>query len=160
MLTNVDTESRWLAETLRLATENVAAGGGPFGALVAGPTGVVSAGVNRVTTDLDPSAHAEIVAIRAACRALGIFSLRGHVLVSSCEPCPMCLSTALWARIDRVVYAGDRNDAAKAGFDDLAFYELFDRPREQWRVPVIQLSTSDGFAPFAAWLDHPARIEY
>ena len=160
MLTTMDLEAEWLAETIRLATENVAAGGGPFGALIANADGVVATGTNRVTATLDPSAHAEITAIRAACRELGTFRLDGYVLVSSCEPCPMCLSTALWARVERVVYAGDRNDAARAGFDDLAFYDLFEQPRQSWSVPVTQLSTTDGFAPFAAWLDRDDRIEY
>lgn len=154
------TETSWLAETIRLATENVADGGGPFGALVARGDEIVATGINRVTATLDPTAHAEVVAMRAACQALGTFSLTGCVLVSSCEPCPMCLSSALWARVDRIVYAGDRDDAARAGFDDRAFYELFDKPRESWHVPVVQLSTVDGCAPFTAWLENTTRVEY
>jgi guanine deaminase len=160
VLVNTDVEAEWLAQTIRLATENVANGGGPFGALVARGTEVVATGINRVTANLDPTAHAEVTAMRAACQELGTFSLEGCVLVSSCEPCPMCLSSALWARVDRVVYASDRDDAAKAGFDDRAFYELFDKPRDSWHVPVTQLSTVDGFAPFAAWLENTSRVEY
>lgn len=160
MTTSISTEQEWLDECVRLATANVANGGGPFGALVVHDGRIVATGVNRVTANLDPTAHAEVVAIRAACRELGTFKLDGCVLVSSCEPCPMCLSSALWARVDKVVYAADRDDAAKAGFDDRAFYELFDRPRETWTVPVTRLSTKDGFAPFAAWLDRPDRIDY
>jgi guanine deaminase len=160
VLTHTGVEASWLAETVRLATENVAKGGGPFGALVASGTDIVATGINRVTATLDPTAHAEVTAIRAACQELGTFSLEGCVLVSSCEPCPMCLSSALWARVDRVVYASDRDDAAKAGFDDRAFYELFDRPRGSWHVPVVQLSTVDGFAPFSAWLANTTRVEY
>ncbi|GAA4548218.1 nucleoside deaminase [Amycolatopsis samaneae] len=160
MLVHSDTETAWLAETVRLATENVANGGGPFGALIARDHEIVATGINRVTANLDPTAHAEVTAIRAACRELGTFKLDGCVLVSSCEPCPMCLSSALWARVDHVVYAGDRDDAAKAGFDDRAFYELFDKPRDSWDVPVRRLSTVDGFEPFAAWLDHTTRVEY
>jgi len=125
-------ESEWLAHCVELATKNVTDGGGPFGALVVKDGTIVSTGVNQVTTTLDPTAHAEVVAIRRACRELGTFRLDGCLLVSSCEPCPMCLSSALWARVDRVIYAADRHDAAKAGFDDLAFYELFDRPRDTW----------------------------
>jgi len=160
MLVNTDVEAEWLAETVRLATRNVADGGGPFGAAVIKDGECVATGINRVTANLDPTAHAEVVAIRAACQALGTFSLEGCVLVSSCEPCPMCLSSALWARVDRVVFAGDRHDAAKAGFDDLAFYDLFDQPRAAWSMPVTQLSSVDGTVPFSAWLDHPARVEY
>jgi tRNA(Arg) A34 adenosine deaminase TadA len=158
--TAADLEHAWLAESVRIATRNVADGGGPFGALVAKDGEIISTGVNRVTPSLDPTAHAEVVAIRAACQALGDFKLTGCVLVSSCEPCPMCLASALWARVDRVVFAADRNDAAKAGFDDRAFYELFENPRENWEVPVSRLSLKDGFAPFDAWLDRPDRVDY
>jgi guanine deaminase len=160
MLTHTSTEAAWLAETVRLATDNVAKGGGPFGALVAHGGDIVATGINRVTATLDPTAHAEVTALRAACQALGTFSLTGCVLVSSCEPCPMCLSSALWARVDRVIYASTRDDAAKAGFDDRAFYEMFDKPRESWHVPVVQLSTVDGLAPFTAWLENTTRVEY
>ncbi|HKN52990.1 MAG TPA: nucleoside deaminase [Amycolatopsis sp.] len=160
MTVSLPAETAWLDECVRLATRNVADGGGPFGALVLKDGEIVSTGVNRVTATLDPTAHAEVVAIRAACQALGTFKLDGCVLVSSCEPCPMCLSSALWARVDRVIYAADRHDAAKAGFDDRAFYELFDRPRETWSVPVRQLTADDGFAPFAAWLNQADRIDY
>jgi tRNA(Arg) A34 adenosine deaminase TadA len=153
-------EAAWLAETVRLATENVANGGGPFGALVARGEEVIATGINRVTANLDPTAHAEVTALRAACQELGTFSLAGCVLVSSCEPCPMCLASALWARVDRIVYTCDRDDAARAGFDDRAFYELFEKPRNSWHVPVVQLSTVDGFAPFTAWLENTARVDY
>src|SRR5438874_2765446 len=108
----------WLDRAVDLATDNVAEGGGPFGAvIIRGESELISVGVNRVTRDLDPTAHAEVVAIREACRKLGDFKLDGCVLVTSCEPCPLCLAAALWARVDRVVFAADRYDAAKAGFD-------------------------------------------
>ena len=102
-----------------------------------------------------------MTAIRAACQALGTFKLDGCVLVSSCEPCPMCLSSALWARVDRVVYAADRDDAAKAGFDDRAFYELFDQPRDTWYVPVTQLSAVGRFRPVRGVARRtPTRVDY
>ncbi|MEV4601014.1 nucleoside deaminase [Amycolatopsis sp. NPDC049253] len=160
MTLSIEAEREWLLESVRIATSNVADGGGPFGALVAKDGRIISTGVNRVTPSLDPTAHAEVVAIRAACQALGTFKLEGCVLVSSCEPCPMCLASALWARVDRVVFAADRHDAAKAGFDDRAFYELFEKSRETWEVPVSRLSLKDGFAPFDAWLDRPDRVDY
>ena len=160
MTISLSVEQEWLDEAVRIATHNVENGGGPFGALIVKDGEVVSTGVNRVTANLDPTAHAEVVAIRAACQALGTFKLDGCVLVSSCEPCPMCLSSALWARVDRILYTADRHEAAKAGFDDRAFYELFDRPRETWTVPVTRLSAKDGFAPFAAWLDKSDRTDY
>jgi guanine deaminase len=153
-------DARWLAEAVALAVENVDAGGGPFGALVVRDGAVVASGVNQVTSSLDPTAHAEVVAIRAACQALGDFRLNGCVLVSSCEPCPLCLAAALWARVDRVVYAADRHDAARGGFDDLAFYELFATPREQWPMTVTSAPTPDPVAPFTAWRAKPDRVDY
>jgi guanine deaminase len=110
------TDARWLDHAVRLAIENVAEGGGPFGALIVGPDGrLVAEGQNRVTRDLDPTAHAEVTAIRNSCLAIGDFSLAGHSLYTSCEPCPLCLSAALWARLDRVVFAANRDDAAAGG---------------------------------------------
>ncbi|HEX5120653.1 MAG TPA: nucleoside deaminase [Pseudonocardiaceae bacterium] len=156
----IEATDSWLAHAVRLAADNVAAGGGPFGAAIVRGDELVATGVNQVTPTLDPTAHAEVVAIRAACRTLGDFKLTGCVLVSSCEPCPLCLSAALWARVDRVVYAADRNDAAAAGFDDRAFYDLFERPMASWPLPVAQLSTADRTQPFAAWLARTDRVQY
>jgi len=155
-----DRERGWLEHAVAEAQRNVAAGGGPFGALVARGEEVLSVGVNRVTVELDPTAHAEVVAIRAACRLLGDFTLDGCVLVCSCEPCPLCLSAAMWARVGRVVYAADRHDAAASGFDDRAFYEAFASPRAQWPMPVAQRTTGAHTAPFEAWLARPDRIAY
>lgn len=161
MLTEAaDQTTGWLAHAVRLAADNVAQGGGPFGAAVVRGNELLATGVNQVTPTLDPTAHAEVVAIRAACRLLGDFKLTGCILVSSCEPCPLCLSAALWARLDGVVYAADRHDAASAGFDDRAFYDLFDLPRASWPLPVAQLSTVDGNEPFAAWLARTDRVRY
>ncbi|HEU4912329.1 MAG TPA: nucleoside deaminase [Actinomycetes bacterium] len=153
-------EGRWLHAAVERAVANVAEGGGPFAALVVRGEDVVADGVNRVTRDLDPTAHAEVVAIRAACRALETHVLTGTVLVSSCEPCPLCLSAALWARVDAVLYAADRHDAADGGFDDRAFYDLFDRPRDTWELPVRQLSVDGAASPFQAWLAKADRVEY
>ncbi|WP_168916064.1 nucleoside deaminase [Microcella flavibacter] len=149
-----------LDQAVALATANVAAGGGPFGAVVVTADGRVFEGVNRVTRDNDPTAHAEVVAIRTAARELGVFDLSGAVLYSSCEPCPLCLSAALWARLDRVVFAADRHDAAEAGFDDAAFYDLFDTPREAWTTPVVHERTPGAVAPFDAWRADAARVDY
>jgi guanine deaminase len=149
-----------LDHVVECAVANVAAGGGPFAAVVVRGRDVVAEGVNRVTRDLDPTAHAEVVAIRAACRSLGEFSLAGCVLVSSCEPCPLCLSAALWARVDEVVYVADRDDAARAGFDDRAFYDLFAQARDTWPTPVRETRTDRAGAPFDAWLAKPDRVAY
>lgn len=153
-------DTKWLELSVRLAQENVAAGGGPFGALIVRDGQLITTGTNRVTRDFDPTAHAEVVAIRDACRKLGRFDLSGCELVASCEPCPLCLSAALWARVDRVIYTADRYDAAKAGFDDLLFYDLFTTPREDWHMPVRPLDIEERSAPFDAWLAKPDRTAY
>ena len=153
-------EAAWLGQALDLARDNVADGGGPFGAVVVRDGEVLARGVNLVAPSLDPSAHAEVVAIRRACQVLGDFRLTGCVLVSSCEPCPMCLATALWARVERVVYAADRHDAAAAGFDDRAFYDLFATPREQWAVTVAHVPHARAVAPFTAWGARRDRTDY
>ncbi|UYQ60623.1 nucleoside deaminase [Streptomyces peucetius] len=151
----------WTGEAIRLATDSVANGGGPFGALVAKDGEVVAIGNNQVTASLDPTAHAEVSAMRAACKQLGTFSLKGCVLITSCEPCPMCLSSALWARVDRIVYAADRHDAAVAGFDDRRFYDLFEtKPASMWPMQVEHLDLPNRTAPFDAWLARSDRIEY
>jgi tRNA(Arg) A34 adenosine deaminase TadA len=155
-----DTEQGWLDAAVDLAVGNVAAGGGPFGAVVVRDGRIVATGTNQVTPTHDPTAHAEVVAIRAACAELGDFRLTGCTLVSSCEPCPLCLAASLWARVDSVVYAADRHDAAGAGFDDLAFYALFERPRAEWDVPVRRVVSDGCDAPFTAWLSRPDRVEY
>jgi len=153
-------DEEWLARTIELATANVAAGGGPFGALIVRAGGLIAEGQNRVTATLDPTAHAEVVAIRAACLAVGDFSLAGSTLYTSCEPCPLCLSAALWARVDRVVYAADRDDAARGGFDDREFYDLFARDRSTWHVSIDSVRPDNAAAPFEAWLAHEHRTDY
>ncbi|MEU6314353.1 nucleoside deaminase [Streptomyces sp. NPDC047014] len=151
----------WMDEAIRVATDSVANGGGPFGALIVKDGEVVATGNNRVTATLDPTAHAEVSAIRAACLRLETFSLTGCVLVTSCEPCPMCLSSALWARVDRIVYSADRHDAAVAGFDDRRFYDLFEKkPASMWPTPVEHLDLPHRRAPFDAWLARADRVDY
>ena len=150
----------YLAQAIALAQQNVAEGGGPFGAVIVRDGEVISTGQNRVTRDFDPTAHAEVVAIRAACQAVGDFSLAGATLYTSCEPCPLCLSASLWARLDRVVFAADRYDAARGGFDDLAFYELFATPRSEWDLPIDSVRPDDASAPFDDWLAKEGRTDY
>ena len=154
------TDETWLAHALDLAVANVADGGGPFGAVIVRDSALLATGQNRVTRDNDPTAHAEVLAIRGACAELGDFSLAGCVLYTSCEPCPLCVSAALWARLDRVVYAADRHDAARGGFDDREFYELFARDRDTWPTAVHAGRHPDAFAPFAAWLGKADRVDY
>ncbi|MET3173505.1 UNVERIFIED_ORG: guanine deaminase [Arthrobacter sp. UYCu721] len=149
----------FLEQAIMLAVRNVADGGGPFGALVVTPDGRVHEGVNRVTRDNDPTAHAEVVAIRAAAAASATFDLSGAVLYTSCEPCPLCLSAALWARIDRVYFAADRHGAAAAGFDDAVFYDFFNGTRPEL-LPVAQAAIPTSDAPFDAWRRNAERTDY
>lgn len=154
------TESEILARAVDLASVNVAEDGGPFGAVVATAEGRLVDGVNRVTATHDPTAHAEVAAIRAACAQLGTFELPGAVLYASCEPCPMCLATALWARVDRVVFAAGRDDAARAGFDDAAFYRYFEQPGHDALLMTEQVRNADAVSPFEAWHAHEGRTGY
>ncbi|WP_427005939.1 nucleoside deaminase [Pseudarthrobacter sp. H2] len=159
------TAEQFLARSIQLATANVLNSGGPFGAVVVTAGGQAFDGVNRVTATNDPTAHAEVTAIRRACTELGTFDLRGSTLYSSCEPCPMCLASALWARIDRVVFAADRHDAASVGFDDAVFYEYFENENRDVLMPVSKLDLGDPQAPavlepFNTWNTLDSRIDY
>jgi guanine deaminase len=151
-----------LSHAARLATANVLKGGGPFGAVVVTADGRAFEGVNRVTANNDPTAHAEVTAIRTACSQSGTFDLTGATLYTSCEPCPMCLASALWARVDRVVFAADRHDAADAGFDDAVFYEFFETPSDDrpMKVEHLVLADSGHLEPFTTWGSFSGRIEY
>ena len=153
-------DATWLSRAVDLATSNVSGSGGPFGAVIACGDALVATGQNRVTRDLDPTAHAEVVAIRTACTVLERFSLEGCTLYASCEPCPLCVSASLWARLDRVVYAADRDDAARGGFDDRAFYELFTTPRSEWSMAVDLVRVPTSSQPFEAWLAKEDRTAY
>ncbi len=152
----------YLNKAIDLATKNVLNGGGPFGAIVVTADGREFEGLNRVTANNDPTAHAEVIAIRTACAESGTFDLSGASLYSSCEPCPMCLSSSLWARIKHVYFAADRFDAAHAGFDDAAFYDFFATEVSERSMPVEQL-TADGasrLTPFQTWTALDTKIEY
>ena len=150
-----------IAEAIDLAIDGVRAGrGGPFGAIVARNGRVVGRGESRVTSDNDPTAHAEIVAIRAACASLGTFDLTGHDLFASCEPCPMCLAAAYWARLERIYYAATREDAAVAGFDDERFYSELGAPASKRSLPTTRLAVPQAREPFAAWAGKPDKIRY
>ena len=154
------TDTDWLSIAVELAVTNVADGGGPFGAVIVADGIQLATGQNLVTKNNDPTAHAEVVAIRNACTSRANFALPGTVLYASCEPCPLCLSAALWARVGRVVYAADRHDAAKGGFDDRTFYELFSQDRDTWPTPVQAVSLPGAVRPFDAWLSSTQRIDY
>ncbi len=157
-----DPADHHVARAIEVAVDNVARGGGPFGAVVVGPDGTeVSRGANRVTSALDPTAHAEVSAIRAACTAIGDFSLAGHSLYTSCEPCPLCLAACLWARLDRVVFAADRHAAHRAGFDDRVFHDLFRADLQlPWPTEVVHRPHARSEEPFEAWRALAGRVEY
>lgn len=151
----------FLRRAILLAAENAGQGrGGPFGAVIVLGGEVIAEGANHVTADLDPTAHAEIVAIRAACRALRRFELRGASIYSSCEPCPMCLGAIYWARLDALYYAAGREDAARAGFDDSFLYEQFALPETQRSLPIRRMPLKEASLPFRAWLSSAHRIPY
>ena len=151
--------NRFLDQAIRFAAGNVAAGGGPFGALVVAPDGRIREGVNQVTRDNDPTAHAEVVPIRTAAAASATFDLSGAVLYAGCEPCPLCLAAALWCRVDLVYFAADRQAAAAAGFDDALFYEYFGGTGPEL-MPVRHTAVPASEVPFQAWRDNPDRVEY
>jgi guanine deaminase len=151
----------FLRRAIALATENVVTGkGGPFAAVIVHDGEVVGEGANSVTATNDPTAHGEVNAIRAACKALGVFSLAGCQLYSSCEPCPMCLAACYWARLDAIYYGSSASDAARAGFDDAFLYEEFRKHRPQRALPATQLNGVEAGACFAAWIASSSKIEY
>lgn len=150
----------FMQEAIALAEANVRRGGGPFGALVVEGGAVLARAANRVTAQNDPTAHAEIEAIRAACAARGDFSLSGCTLYATCEPCPMCLGAIYWARLDAVVYASTRADAAAAGFDDAFIYQEIPRAPHERQVRMTQQGRAEAQRVFDAWAAHEGRIEY
>jgi len=153
--------ARFLRQAIGLARENVENGtGGPFGAVVVRNGEVVATGTNLVTASDDPTAHAEVVAIRNACEVLGTFQLGDCEIYCSCEPCPMCLGAIYWARPARVVFASTAHDAADAGFDDSFIYDEIRRPRDRRRLPLEQLRVPEAGDEFTAWLDSEDRVEY
>ncbi|MGA3344744.1 MAG: nucleoside deaminase [Terracidiphilus sp.] len=152
----------FLRRAIALATENVVSGaGGPFGAVIVRDGKIVSEAANSVTATNDPTAHAEVNAIRAAAKALGAFSLAGCQLYSSCEPCPMCLAAAHWARMDAIYYGASAADAARAGFDDDFLYrELRKDKAGRQLLPVSQLLSEEAWTSFAAWIASTNKIDY
>lgn len=152
--------SFYLQKTLDLACDNVTAGGGPFAALVVRKGQIVATGSNRVTSSLDPTAHAEVVAIRAACQQLADFQLTDCVLYSSCEPCPMCLGAIYWARLSAVYFASSRFDAAAAGFDDEFIYAEIPKPTAERQIAMRQIVMTDATQPFIRWNTLTSRIRY
>jgi len=151
----------FMREAIRISLEMMRQGrGGPFGAVVVRAGEIVGRGWNQVTSTNDPTAHAEMVAIREACQRLGTFRLEGCELYASCEPCPMCLSAIYWARLDKLGYAATRHDAAAAGFDDEWIYREMSLPPDQRRLPAEPLLREEALAALAEWKSKPDRVLY
>src|SRR5215468_9873808 len=150
----------YLKQAIEMAVENVRRGGGPFAALVVRNGSIIAAGSNQVTRSHDPTAHAEVVAIREACRVLGRFQLTGCDVYSSCEPCPMCLGALYWARPDRIFFAATHDDAAAAGFDDSFIYRELALDPAARRLPMIRVADEDALLPFKEWSARSNKVEY
>ena len=151
----------FMARAIELSIENVQSGrGGPFGAVIVRSGQIVAEGSNQVTSLNDPTAHAEILAIRQACAKLGVFELKDCELYTSCEPCPMCLGAIYWARLLRLYFANTAEDAANIGFDDSFIYTELPLPHLKRRIPAIQIMRDEALAGFRAWADKADKIRY
>ncbi len=154
-------DNPFMARAIQLSLDNVLSGqGGPFGAVIVKRGSIIAEGVNRVTATNDPTAHAEVVAIREACAKVGAFELRECEIYASCEPCPMCLGAIYWARLSRVYFGNVAADASKIGFDDSFIYQQFERPFPQRSIPMVSMMREQALAAFRAWQEKPNKIPY
>ena len=151
----------FMARAIELSIENVRSGrGGPFGAVVVRGGKIIAEGVNCVTAVNDPTAHAEVVAIREACKKLGVFELKDCEMYTSCEPCPMCLGAIYWARPARVYFGSTAADASNAGFDDSFIYNEIPQPHAQRKIPMIQMMRDEALEAFRTWQRQPNKVPY
>ena len=160
MYTFTESDSKFLKIAAELAEANVENGGGPFGAVVVKDGEVIATGVNRVTSNNDPTAHAEVMAIREACSKLKTFSLAGATVYSSCEPCPMCLSALYWAGVEKIIYGNTQADADTIGFSDEFIYKELAKPRVERSLPCIHLPNDFTIRAFEMWGAKIDKIEY
>ena len=149
-----------MQRAIELSIKNLESGGGPFGAVVVKDNHIIGEGTNQVTSTNDPSAHAEVVAIREACRQLKCFQLKGCEIYTSCEPCPMCMALVYWAHLDKVYYANTAADAAKIGFDDARIYRELKLPHAERSLPLIQMMRNEALVAFNAWQQKPDKVRY
>ncbi len=157
----MEDKKQYMKKAIDLALENVNNGnGGPFGAVVVKDGEIIGKGSNKVTNDNDPTAHAEIVAIREAAKNLDSFDLSGCEIYSSCEPCPMCLGAIYWARIGKLYYAATKDDAAKAEFDDSFIYKEFSLPKEERSIPSLQMMREEAVKVFDQWIKSENKVKY
>ena len=154
------TKQELMQRAIDLAVENVRNGGGPFGAVIARGGEIVAEGVNRVTSQHDPTAHAEVQAIRKACSELNTFDLTGLDIYASCEPCPMCLGAIYWAHLDHLYFAGTKDDAARIGFDDAFIYKELPLPIHERKLPTEAMKNAEAQAPFVAWQEKDDKVKY
>ncbi|MGC1617321.1 MAG: nucleoside deaminase [Candidatus Acidiferrum sp.] len=151
----------FMSRAIQLSIDGVQGGqGGPFGAVIVREGKIIAEAMNRVTSTNDPTAHAEMLAIRQACETLGVFELKDCELYTSCEPCPMCLGAIYWARLSRIYFANTAEDAAKIGFDDSFIYEELKQPRAQRGIPAIPMMREEALAGFAAWTAKTDKVPY
>jgi guanine deaminase len=153
-------DNPFMARAIELSLDNVASGGGPFGAVIVKSGRIVAEGVNRVTATNDPTAHGEVVAIRNACAQLGVFTLKDCEIYTSCEPCPMCLGAIYWAHLARVYFGNLAADASAIGFDDSFIYREFAQPFPERSIPMIQMMHEQALTAFTAWKEKPNKIPY
>ena len=153
-------DEKFMQQAIDLSIENVANGGGPFGAGIVRDGEVIATGTNRVTATCDPTAHAEVSAIRAACAKLGDFKLAGCTIYSSCEPCPMCLSALYWAGVERIFYGNTKEDAKAINFDDSFIYDQIALDYSERSIPCINIMREQALAGFKAWSDKEDKILY
>ena len=150
----------FMNRAIELSINNIKNNGGPFGCVIVYNNKIIAEGVNRVTSNNDPTAHAEIVAIREACKKLNTFNLKGTQLYTSCEPCPMCLSAMYWAHIDKIFYGNSRNDAAKINFDDKFIYDEFKVKMSHRKIPLVQICSDNAITAFKLWEEEENKIRY
>jgi len=161
MNTAMNDAETFMREAIKLSIDNVEQGrGGPFGAVVVKDGKIIARGVNSVTASNDPTAHAEVMAIRNACQALNTFQLTGCEIFTSCEPCPMCLGAIYWARPDKLYYANSKEDAAAISFDDLDIYEELEKPIEERKLFTRQLLREEGLEAFRKWAESTKKVGY
>jgi guanine deaminase len=149
-----------MSRAIELSIESVSRGTGPFGAIIIKDNKIIAEGFNTVTSTKDPTSHAEIVAIRTACKELNNFSLKGYDLYTTCEPCPMCLSAIYWARIDRIYYANTRKDAQKIDFSDSMIYEELNKAIKDRKIPMHQMMREEAIKAFELWDKKIDKVKY
>ena len=152
--------NKFMNRAIELSIKSVNSGTGPFGAVIVKDNKIISEGFNKVTSSNDPTSHAEISAIREACKNINKFSLKGYELYTSCEPCPMCLSAIYWARLDKVYYANTRSDAQKIDFDDSLIYEELTKNIKDRKIPMIQINTEEALKAFELWDKKTDKVKY